>query len=114
MATRHFDFFRGTAGQYWRDVTEAGPLASTTAVGDGGSAWLWIVGDPHLENLGTFRSPDGVVAVDWNDFDAATVGPWWLDLRRLAVSLAVATDELDRERGTDRVLIEAAVQAYAD
>jgi len=112
MATRGFDFFRGTAPQYWRDVTEAGPLASATAVGDASSAWLWIVGDPHLENLGTFRSPDGVIAIDWNDFDAATVGPWWLDLRRLAVSLVLATDELDLGAAADRALVDAAVEAY--
>ncbi len=113
MATRGFDFFRGTAGQYWRDVTEAGPATTATTVGDAASAWLWIVGDPHLENLGTFRGADGVLAVDWNDYDAATVGPWWLDLRRLAVSLAIAADELELAPGSDRALIEAAVRAYA-
>lgn len=112
MATRGFDFFRGTAGQYWRDVTETGPVISATTVGDARSSWLWIVGDPHLENLGTFRGADGVLAVDWNDYDAATIGPWWLELRRLAVSLAIAADELELDPGADRALIEAAVRAY--
>ncbi len=114
MATRGFDFFRGTAGVYWRDVTLGGPVPATTAFGTADGAWLWIVGDPHLENLGTFRAADGVVAVDWNDFDAATIGPWWDDLRRLAVGLALAADELELGSGADRTLIEAAVRAYAE
>jgi uncharacterized protein (DUF2252 family) len=114
MATRGFDFFRGTAGLYWRDVSAGGPVASASGFGDAASAWLWLVGDPHLENLGTFRGPDGVVAVDWNDFDAATVGPWWLDLRRLAVGLALAADELELGSSGDRALIEAAVRAYVE
>ncbi len=42
MATRGFDFFRGTAGVYWRDVSEGGPVAAGTRFGDAGSAWLWL------------------------------------------------------------------------
>ncbi|HVV85447.1 MAG TPA: DUF2252 family protein [Kofleriaceae bacterium] len=114
MATREFDFFRGTAAIYWRDATEGGPVPAGTAFGDDASAWLWLVGDPHLENLGTFRGADGVIALDWNDLDAATVGPWWLDLRRLAVGLAIASDELALGDGGDRVLVEAAVRAYVE
>lgn len=114
MATRTFDFFRGTAGVYWRDASGAGPVPSASAFADEAGAWLWIVGDPHLENVGTFRGHDGVLAVDWNDLDATAVGPWWLDLRRLAVGLALAADELELGPGGDRVLIEAAVRAYAE
>lgn len=113
MSTRTFDFFRGTAGVYWRDATAGGPVPTASAFADEAGAWLWIVGDPHLENVGTFRGQGGALAVDWNDLDATAVGPWWLDLRRLAVGLALAADELELGAGGDRVLVEAAVRAYA-
>ena len=114
MATRDVDFLRGTAGVYWRDVSSGGPGAAGSVAGDAGGAWLWIVGDAHLENLGTFRGADGVLAVDWNDLDAARFAPWWLDLRRMAVSIALAADELELGSGGDRAMVEAAARAYVE
>src|SRR5262249_21135543 len=54
-----------------------------------------LVGDPHPENLGTFRTPDGTMVVDWDDFDAAGYGPFQGDLRRLAAGRIVATSNQD-------------------
>ncbi|MBK9033662.1 MAG: DUF2252 family protein [Myxococcales bacterium] len=112
MAARTFDFFRGSAALYWRDVTSAGRGATPSAFADEAGAWVWIVGDPHLENLGTFRRPDGTRYVDWNDYDAATRGPWWLDLRRLCGGLALAADDAAVPALAD-TLVELAATAYA-
>jgi hypothetical protein len=49
-----------------------------------------LVGDAHPENIGTYRTGAGLVTIDFNDFDAATWGPFELDVRRLAVSFFVA------------------------
>jgi uncharacterized protein (DUF2252 family) len=47
----------------------------------------WIDGDMHLENFGAFRTDDGRVIFDLNDFDEAIPGaPWSDDLLRLSVS----------------------------
>jgi uncharacterized protein (DUF2252 family) len=83
-------WFRGTAPLYWRDLTEPGAWAWPTAFGDGPSARVLVLGDPHVENLGTFRAPDGEAVVDWNDFDGAGYGPYWGDVRRLAVAMVIA------------------------
>lgn len=57
-----------------------------------------IVGDAHVLNVGTFRSPEGKVVWGLNDFDQAEVGsPEW-DLERLGVSLYVAA----RSGGVDK------------
>lgn len=112
MAARQFDFFRGSAGLYWRDVTAAGAGARPSPFAAADGAWLWIVGDPHLENLGTRRRADGVVYVDWNDYDAATRGPWWLDGRRLALGLALAADDAGLP-ALGPTLIDVAAHAYA-
>ena len=114
MATRRFDYFRGTAAQYWRDVTSPGPIASGTAFGDGPSSAVWVLGDPHPENLGTFRALDGTVYVDWNDYDGEGWAPWWLDLRRLATGFAVAGDELQLDAAARGRIVRAVAQGYAD
>jgi uncharacterized protein (DUF2252 family) len=107
MSLSAHDYLRGSAAQFWRDVADpTGPVDASTAFGDGDGAQVWVVGDPHVENVGTFRAADGTMLVDWNDLDAAGRGPWWDDLRRLAVSLRVA---LPGEDG----LVETMVTAYA-
>jgi uncharacterized protein (DUF2252 family) len=114
MATRRFDYFRGTAGQYWRDVGGAGALAIPTAFGDGASALVWVLGDPHPENVGTFRATDGAMYVDWNDFDNEGWAPWWLDLRRLAAGIRVAGDELALDEVARDAMARAVAHGYAD
>lgn len=93
------DFFRGTATVFVLDATTAGrPGAQASAFGASPAAVrVALVGDPHLENLGSFAPadmPGGQLAVDWNDFDGSTYGPFWLDVRRLALSVAVAGEQL--------------------
>jgi uncharacterized protein (DUF2252 family) len=47
----------------------------------------WIDGDMHLENFGAFRTDDGRVIFDLNDFDEAVpAAPWSDDLLRLSAS----------------------------
>lgn len=90
------DFLRGTVGQWARDVGAPGgagywPSAyATVASGD-----VALVGDPHLENIGSFRGADGRLVADFNDFDASGHGPYHFDVRRLAVSFHVAAIQLD-------------------
>jgi hypothetical protein len=83
-----YEWLRGTAALYWQDLTEPGPRAAT-AFGDPASSRVLLLGDPHVENAGTFRAADGAMLVDWNDFDATGYGPFTADLRRLAASVIV-------------------------
>ncbi len=54
------------------------------------------VGDPHLENYGTWRDAEGRLVWGINDFDEAYHFPYTQDLVRLAVSasLAIGIDKL--------------------
>ncbi|MEZ4453335.1 MAG: DUF2252 family protein [Nannocystaceae bacterium] len=91
-----YPFFRGGAGLYARDLAEAGsPGYLPTAYLSEDAADVALVGDPHLENLGTFRRVDGALIIDFNDYDAATYGPYHFDVRRLAVSVAIAAAVID-------------------
>jgi hypothetical protein len=51
---------------------------------------LLAIGDPHLENFGTWRDADGRLVWGVNDFDEAAVMPYVLDLVRLATSIHLA------------------------
>lgn len=85
MQRSAYDWMRGTSAVYWRDVNE-GMLSTGFEVSP-----VLLVGDPHPENVGTFRAAGGSMLVDWNDLDAAGYGPFTADVRRLAVGLIMAT-----------------------
>lgn len=84
-----YEWLRGTAALYWRDLAEPGGARAQMAFGDPVSSRILLVGDPHPENVGTFRAGDGTMFVDWNDFDATGYGPFEGDLRRLATGFIV-------------------------
>jgi uncharacterized protein (DUF2252 family) len=90
-----YEWLRGTASLYWRDLIEPGGDRTPTSFGDAASSRVLLVGDPHPENVGTFRAADGTMLVDWNDLDAAGYGPFTADVRRLAVGMIVAADSDD-------------------
>jgi len=90
MALDPHDFLRGSLGQFRRDLAQRGPGALPTAFGGGPE--IVLVGDPHLENIGTFADPDGALAFEFNDFDASTYGPWISDVRRLATSAWITAE----------------------
>ncbi len=51
---------------------------------------LWICGDLHLQNFGTFRGYNGLTYFDINDFDEAALAPFSFDVVRLLSSLQVS------------------------
>jgi uncharacterized protein (DUF2252 family) len=79
METDAFSFLRGTAHLFFRDW----PL--DTALDD--APLVWVCGDLHLENFGSFRGDDGRAYFDVNDFDEAALAPASWDLARLLTSL---------------------------
>lgn len=101
MAADPYDFFRGSAGVYFRDLARPVPGRPRTAfLEDAAGAEVLLVGDPHPENFGAFLPGDPSeplatgLRVDVNDLDAAAFGPWVLDVRRAAVGVALLVDDL--------------------
>ncbi len=91
MSESPFAFFRGTAPQLARDLFEPGGAALRPwPLADRGLVDVALVGDAHPENIGGFRTGNGTITVDFNDFDAATYGPLELDVRRLALGFWIA------------------------
>ncbi|MBL8744544.1 MAG: DUF2252 family protein, partial [Myxococcales bacterium] len=51
----------------------------------------YSIGDAHLENFGTLQGRDGTLAIEANDLDSADRYPYLVEVRRLAISVVVAT-----------------------
>ncbi|MFF1902165.1 DUF2252 domain-containing protein [Kitasatospora sp. NPDC058218] len=89
MAASAFAFYRGTAGLYYADVAD-GPFAGYGAgFLDERTSRVWIHGDLHAENFGTYLNAEGRLVFNVNDFDEAYVGAFTWDVQRLAASLAL-------------------------
>jgi len=84
MAADPFAFYRGAACLFYQDVS---PMKDRFA--DERTSRVWIHGDLHVENFGTYMNSDGYLVFDVNDFDEAYVGPFSWDLRRFVGSLAL-------------------------
>jgi uncharacterized protein (DUF2252 family) len=81
MAQSPFAFLRGAA------VLMAADTASMPVSG----VRVQACGDCHVANFGGFGTPERQLVFDINDFDETLPAPWEWDLRRLAVSIVVAT-----------------------
>ncbi|MER5463536.1 DUF2252 domain-containing protein [Streptomyces sp. NPDC002668] len=107
MAASAFAFYRGTACLFYNDLEQeqhGGPFL------DDRTGRVWIHGDLHAENFGTYMDANGRLIFNVNDFDEAYVGPFTWDLKRLSASLALVgyTKALSDEQITELVRIYAA------
>ncbi|OIJ68730.1 DUF2252 domain-containing protein [Streptomyces mangrovisoli] len=86
MAASAFAFYRGTACLFYHDLDaekRGGPFL------DERTSRVWIHGDLHAENFGTYMDSNGRLVFNVNDFDEAYVGPFTWDLKRFAASMAL-------------------------
>lgn len=86
MAASPFAFYRGSACLFYADLAEG--FADQSYL-DEATSRVWIHGDLHAENFGTYMNASGVLVFNVNDFDEAYVGPYVWDLKRFAASVAL-------------------------
>ena len=84
MAADPFAFYRGSACLFYADMTRTDDEWADERAGA-----VWIHGDLHAENFGTYMNSDGRLVFDVNDFDEAYIGHFSWDLRRFVASLAL-------------------------
>ncbi|MFF9014065.1 DUF2252 domain-containing protein [Streptomyces sp. NPDC014870] len=107
MAGSAFAFYRGTACLFYADLESERPDGPYL---DERTGRVWIHGDLHAENFGTYMDANGRLVFNVNDFDEAYVGPFTWDLKRLAASLALIgyAKALSDEQITELVRVYAA------
>ncbi|MEV4758718.1 DUF2252 domain-containing protein [Micromonospora sp. NPDC049559] len=86
MAASPFAFYRGSAALFYADLI--GDFADDRYL-DERTSRVWIHGDLHAENFGTYMNASGQLVFNVNDFDEAYVGPFSWDLKRFAASVAL-------------------------
>ena len=82
MRQNAFAFLRGTCHLFYEDFPAHSPLNLAPPV--------WICGDLHLENFGSYKGNDRLVYFDINDFDEAVLAPCTWDLARFLTAILVA------------------------
>ncbi|XHX77322.1 MAG: DUF2252 domain-containing protein [Stenomitos frigidus ULC029] len=99
-----FTFFRGTCHLFYEDL----PVSSLLHV----APPVWVCGDLHLENFGSYKGNDRLVYFDINDFDEAALAPCTWDLARFLTSILVAARSLDLEEADAQALCHNFLIAY--
>ncbi|KUO23016.1 DUF2252 domain-containing protein [Streptomyces dysideae] len=111
MAASAFAFYRGTACLFYHDLTANNGFGSKRGGPylDERTSRVWIHGDLHAENFGTYMDANGRLVFNVNDFDEAYVGPFTWDLKRFAASIALVgyAKALSDEQITELVQIYA-------
>ena len=104
MLRSPFTFLRGSAGLMAHD------LATTPSTG----LRVQACGDCHLMNFGLFATPERNLVFDINDFDETLPAPWEWDVKRLAVSFAVAARDNGHTDAQARASAIDCVRAYRE
>ena len=109
MAADPFAFYRGSACVFYADMRE---LEDRWA--DERTSRVWIHGDLHAENFGTYMNSQGVLTFDVNDFDEAYLGHFSWDLRRFVASLALMGWQKALPEDAVRTLAATYLRAYVE
>ncbi len=104
MLPSPFTFLRGSAGLMAAD------LANTPTTG----IRVQACGDCHMLNFGLFATPERNLIFDINDFDETLAAPWEWDVKRLAISFAVAARDVKLTDKQAQAAATECVRAYRD
>jgi uncharacterized protein (DUF2252 family) len=107
MAAGPFAFYRGSACLFYADMEREEDRWANER-----TSRVWIQGDLHAENFGTYMDGDGVFVFDVNDFDEAYLGHFTWDIKRMVASVALLAWMKAISDADIASLIETYVQAY--
>lgn len=107
MAAEPFAFYRGSACLFYADMAD-----EPDEWVDERTSRIWIQGDLHAENFGTYMNSEGVLVFDVNDFDEAYLGAYTWDVRRFAASMALLGWRKALPDETIEELVRGYVAAY--
>ncbi|WP_159945524.1 MULTISPECIES: DUF2252 domain-containing protein [unclassified Nocardiopsis] len=109
MAANPFAFYRGSAALFYTDVAAMDdPWANER------TSRVWIQGDLHAENFGTYMDSTGRLVFDVNDFDEAYLGHFTWDVLRFVASIALMGWQKALSDEDISALVPRYVGAYVD
>jgi len=105
MRASAFAFLRGSCHLFYDRLPRGGVFKSAPPV--------WVCGDLHLENFGSYKGDNRQVYFDVNDFDESALAPASWDLVRFLTSLRIGLEGKPLREAKVQALCEAFVDAYA-
>ena len=99
-----FAFLRGTCHLFYDRLPRGGVFKSAPLV--------WVCGDLHLENFGSYKGDNRLVYFDVNDFDESALAPASWDLVRFLASLWIGAEGLRVSSAKARTLCQNFLDAY--
>ena len=105
MRTSPFAFLRGTCHLFYDCLPRSGVFESAPLV--------WVCGDLHLENFGSYKGDNRLVYFDVNDFEESALAPASWDLVRFLTSVRVAAEVLSVSDAEVQGLCQRFLDAYA-
>ncbi|MBC7381021.1 MAG: DUF2252 domain-containing protein [Burkholderiaceae bacterium] len=105
MRASPFGFLRATCHLFYDRLPTGGVFKSAPPV--------WVCGDLHLENFGSYKGNNRLAYFDLNDFDESALAPASWDLVRMLASLQVGAASLGFAKEQARSLCRIFLQSYA-
>lgn len=99
-------FYRGTCHLFYDRLHALGAPEDSTRV--------WICGDLHLENFGSFRGDDGLVYFDVNDFDEAVKAPLSWEVARFITAIIISHQTLGYTEKESLKIAKLALRQYVE
>lgn len=106
MRANSFGFFRGTCHLFYEDLAGNSVLNDTPPV--------WVCGDLHLENFGSYKGDNKLVYFDINDFDEAALAPASWEITRFLTSILVGAATLGVNQSEALILCHCFLNSYTD
>jgi uncharacterized protein (DUF2252 family) len=110
MRKNAFAFFRGTCHLFYQDFHQYLQIDSSLNL----SPLVWICGDLHLENFGTYKGDNRQIYFGINDFDEGVLAPCSWDITRLLTSILLAVESLSFDRSDGERLMEVFLDSYVN
>ncbi len=104
MASNAFGFLRGTCHLFYQDIPKEAAIDEMPPV--------WVCGDLHLQNFGSYRGDDRLVYFDLNDFDESVLAPCSWDVARFLTSVLVGAHTLKINDEEAKELCQGFLNAY--
>lgn len=99
-----YRFYRAIPHVLYEDMPENSFLRN--------SPHVWLCGDLHLENLGSYKGDNRVTYFGVNDFDECLLGPLLIDIDRMLGSVLISSDNLKMKAPEAERLCYAFIDTY--
>ena len=105
MRTSPFVFLRGSCHLFYQRLPVEKVLEKAPRV--------WVCGDLHLENFGSYKGDNRLTYFDMNDFDEAVLAPCTWDVARFLTSVRLGMREMNVESSAIASLCQVFLDSYA-